>query len=242
MFIEVNGFIISEVAYKESSKILNILTKEYGIIGVMANGAKKIKSPIRSVSQKFTYGNFHIKYKEGKLSTLISVDVINSLKYIRNDLLTISYLSYIVDLTYQTYKESESKLIYDLFIDTILKLENKLDPMVLSNILEVKYLKFLGVELDLYTCSRCLKKNEIVAINKSLSELICGNCLKNEQTISPKIIKLLRMYDAVNINSVSDIKIEDEYKLFINEFLKSYYENFTGLYLYSKNFIENYTF
>lgn len=238
MFIEVEGFIISEISYKESSKILNVFTKEYGIIGVMASGAKKIKSPLRSFAQKFTYGVFHLKYKEDKLSTLISVDVINSFKYIRSDLLAISYLSYIVDLTHQTYKESGSSLIYDLFINAILKLEEKLDPVVLSNILEIKYLKFLGVEFNLFTCSRCLNKNEIVTIDSNSLELICKNCLKNEFIVSEKIIKLLRMYDGVEIKSISNIIIDEEYKNFINRFLKNYYDNYTGLYLYSKNYLE----
>ena len=35
---KVEGIVIGETNYSESSKILNILTKEYGIIGVMSKG------------------------------------------------------------------------------------------------------------------------------------------------------------------------------------------------------------
>ena len=42
MIREFEGIIVTETAYGESSKILNILTKDAGIIGVMAKGAKKI--------------------------------------------------------------------------------------------------------------------------------------------------------------------------------------------------------
>ena len=34
-----------------------------------------MKSPLRSVSEKLTFGDFYIFYKENKLSTLSSVDV-----------------------------------------------------------------------------------------------------------------------------------------------------------------------
>ena len=36
MITKVEGIIVSEVDYKESSKIVNIFTKEYGIIGAQA--------------------------------------------------------------------------------------------------------------------------------------------------------------------------------------------------------------
>ena len=40
MLQEVEGFILTETPYGETSKIINVLTKEYGIIGIMCNGAK----------------------------------------------------------------------------------------------------------------------------------------------------------------------------------------------------------
>ena len=43
---KIEGIIISTVDYKESSKIINILTKEEGIIGVIAKGSKNIKSQL----------------------------------------------------------------------------------------------------------------------------------------------------------------------------------------------------
>ena len=67
----VNGIILNERSYKESSKILDIITKEYGIIGVIAKGSKSMKSKLRSYTTKLTYAEFQINYKEGKLSTLI---------------------------------------------------------------------------------------------------------------------------------------------------------------------------
>ena len=41
---KVEGIIVSEVDYKESSKIINILTKDDGLIGVIARGTKKVKN------------------------------------------------------------------------------------------------------------------------------------------------------------------------------------------------------
>ena len=60
---KVTGIIVSEKEYKESSKLLNIITKEYGLISVIAKGAKNLKSKLRVVTTKLTYAEFQIYYR-----------------------------------------------------------------------------------------------------------------------------------------------------------------------------------
>ena len=90
----IEGFIVKETPYQESSKIIQLLTKEYGIIGVIAKGAKNVKSPLRAVSTRLTYGLFNLYFKEDKLSTLISVDLIEDLSNIKTDLTLINKPNY----------------------------------------------------------------------------------------------------------------------------------------------------
>ena len=86
MISEVEGLIIKETPYGETSKIINVFTKEYGTIGIMCKGAKSLKSKLRSSTIKLTYGKFYIYYKENKLSLLSNVDIINPLKNIKSDI------------------------------------------------------------------------------------------------------------------------------------------------------------
>ena len=65
------GIVVGETNYSESSKILTVLTKEYGRIGIISKGCRNLKSKLRGVSRKLVYGTFHIYYKENGLSTLI---------------------------------------------------------------------------------------------------------------------------------------------------------------------------
>ena len=44
MNVEVDGFVLSEILYGETSKIINVFTKEYGVIGIMCKGAKQLKN------------------------------------------------------------------------------------------------------------------------------------------------------------------------------------------------------
>ena len=135
---KIEGIVISETNYSESSKIINVLTKELGIIGVISKGCRNIKSRLRSVSCKLTYGDFHIYYKKDGLSTLISVDVKDTFSKIKTDIYKISYASFLLELTEQLVKQNQSEKIYPLFISGIQKIEEGFDPLVITNILELK--------------------------------------------------------------------------------------------------------
>lgn len=237
MISEVEGLIIKETPYGETSKIINVFTKEYGTIGIMCKGAKSLKSKLRSSTMKLTYGKFYIYYKENKLSLLSNVDIINPLKNIKSDILKISYVSYLVELLTQVAKQTDETLLYNDFINTILKIEDNLDPLILTNILEIKYLDYLGVGLNLTSCAICGKKTDIVTLSTEIGGLLCKSCYHNEKILPLKIIKLLNMYYLVDIKSINKLNIEDSLKNEINTFLNAYYDDFTGLYLKSKDFL-----
>ena len=42
MNTEVEGFVLTETPYGETSKIINVLTRKYGLIGIMCKGAKSL--------------------------------------------------------------------------------------------------------------------------------------------------------------------------------------------------------
>lgn len=239
MLTQVEGIVLSETSYSESSKILNVITKEYGIIGILSKGCKSLKSPLRSVSTKLTYGYFNIKYKEDKLSTLISVDIIDNLKNIKTDLSlkSISYVYFILELAEQVMKHNYSSDIYDLMLSAILKINEGFDPLVITNILELKYLEYLGVMPVLDGCSVCGNKTSIATLSSSRGGFICNNCKRNEKMVDKKTIKLIRMLYYVDIAKITNLDISLKIKSEINVFLEEYYDRYTGLYLKSKKFL-----
>ena len=238
MIAKYEGIILTDTPYGENSKIVNIYTREKGLIGVMCNNVKSMKNPLRTKTLKFTYGVFHISYNEKKLSKLVDVDIIDSLKDIRTDIEKISYLNYISDLTYQVIKQNNEPEIFDIFINTIIKINEGKNPGILTNILELKLLDYLGVGLNLDSCIRCGNKHNIVTLDPDEGGYICQDCYTNEKLISPKAIKLIRMYYLIDIKSITDINIKPDVANEINYFLDKYYERYTGLYLKSKDFLK----
>ena len=232
------GIILSETNYSESSKILNVLTDKYGLIGIMSKGCRNIKSKLRGVSRKLVYGTFNVYYKEKGLSTLISIDVINSFSRTVTDLEKISYASFIIDLTYQVVKQNDSEEIYSILKNILLKLEEGLDPLVLTNILEIKLLDYLGITPNIDSCTNCGSTKQIVTLSSEHGGYICKDCYQNEPLVNEKTIKLIRMYYYVDISSISKLEVSREVTKEINTFLDDYYDRFSGLYLKSKDFIK----
>lgn len=234
----IEGIIISDTNYSESSKILNVLTKEHGLIGIMSKGCRNMKSKLRGVSRKLVHGTFHIYYKPNGVSTLIGVDVINSFSKTTMDLEKISYASFILDLTNQVLRQTESEDIFELLRDTLIKIEEGLNPIALTNILELKLLDYLGVAPNIDSCSHCGSDKQIVTLSSDAGGYICRNCYQNEPLVSEKTIKMIRMYYYVDIKNITKLDVHKDVTYEINRFLDDYYDRFTGLYIKSKDFIK----
>ena len=237
MITKLEGIIVSETPYGDNSKIVNILTKDKGIVGVMCHGVKSIKSPLRTKTIKFTYGYFHIDYKEKRLSKLIDVDIIDNFKTIKGSIELISYAAYLNELTLQVIKQNDDNEIFNLYTNALKKINEKHNPMIITNIIELKYLDYLGVGLNLESCVKCGSKTNIVTLDPDEGGYICSNCYLDEPIMSPKAIKMIRMYYLVEISSISNINISSSLTNEINRFLDKYYERYTGLYLKSKDFL-----
>ena len=235
---DIEGLVLTETNYSESSKILNVLTKEHGLIGVISKGCRNMKSKLHGVSRKLIYGTFHIYYKEKGLSTLIGVDVINSFSKTTMDLEKVSYASLILDLTNQVVKQTDSDEILELVKDTLIKIEEGLNPIALTNILELKLLDYLGVAPSIDCCSHCGSDKDIVTLSSDSGGYICRDCYNNEPLVSDKTIKMIRMYYYVDIKNITKLDVSDEVTNEINQFLDDYYDRYTGLYMKSKNFIK----
>ena len=239
MVEKVEGIVYTSQDYGETSRIINVITKKYGIIGMIAKGAKTMKSNLRSTTDKLTYGYFNIYYKPNKLSIVSAIDVIDNFKNIKKDINKISYATYLLELSGQVIKHSYKNEIYDVLISGLTKVNENYDPMVIMNITELKYLDYLGVMPVIDSCCKCGNTSNICTLSSYAGGYLCNKCHKNEKIVSEKTIKLIRMFYYLDIAKISKIEISKESKNEINSFLNDYYDRYTGLYLKSKTFINN---
>lgn len=237
--IKVEGIVVKDMAYKESSKILTLLTRDYGLVSVISKGCRNIKSKLRGGSGKLSYGYFYLVYKKTGLSTLTAVDIINPFSSILMDIEKISYASYLLELTEQIMKQTTSEGLFDLLKAGLIKIEEGLSPSLMTNILELKFLDFLGVAPVVSKCVICGNTKNIQTISIQAGGYLCTSCYRGEKLYDEKTIKLLRILYLVDVSKITKLEISSDTAKELNQFIETYYEQYTGLYINSKKFLEN---
>lgn len=239
--IRITGIVVGEQTYSESSKILKIFAKDYGIISVLAKGAKNIKSPFKEASNKLIYGEFDITYRTDAMSTLVSASIIKIFKNIvmdYHDLDRKMYAFYITDLMNQVIKQDkdnkEINEAYDIYLSSLYKIDEKLNPKIIYDIVKLKYLELLGVKPSIDSCSNCGSKDNIITCASTSFGFICKNCYSNEIIIKEESLKMIRMLYYVDINKIKKLDIDKDILKEVETFLDNYYEEHTGIYFKSK--------
>ena len=226
----IEGIILNETNYSETSKILNILSKEYGYISVISKGSRTMKSKLRGISMKLVYANFTINHKEKGISTLIEGNPINSFKNIFTNFNKLKIANRLVELAKSVLKENNNKDLFIILRDSLLKINEGFNEDIISYIFEIKLLSFLGVKPDFTECCSCGSIN-IKTFDLSLPGAICNNCYQDTYLFQERTLKLLNLFLDIDISKIDKLNITSKKTIDeIQFFLKEYYDSYTGIY------------
>ncbi len=240
MQLKTKGIVLSETPYSETSKILNILSEDYGLIGVMSKGCRNVKNKLRGVSNKMNYCEYTINYKEKGLSTLIEGNSLNSFKNVYVDMKKAFYSFYLIDLINQVLKENNHKNIFSLLEQALIKINDGLSPELIIIIVELKLLSFLGVDLNLDSCVVCGEKKDLYTLSLDMGGMICQNCYQDGFVFNEKALKLIVILNKIDLHKLEKLEIDD-YNIIdeIDNFIYEYYNNYTGIYVKKRKQLSN---
>ena len=173
---DVTGFILREFPYKETSKILEVFTREYGKISIIAKGIMKSKSS--STSRRFAKANFNL-YKSGKdFYGAKDIILINAYSKSNKNFDVILYKSAIADLLLRTIDQTQIDVVYKLLDNSFLAFENARENQLnIFLAFLLKYISFSGFKPNLSTCGVCGRqiRNEDLYFSNSKASLICSD-------------------------------------------------------------------
>ncbi len=239
MQVKTKGIVISETNYSETSKILNILTEDYGLIGVIAKGSRNMKNKLRGVSNKMNYCEYTISYKEKGLSTLIEGSTLNSFKNIYLDMRKAFYSFFLMDLFSQVLKENNNKKLFSLLENSLIKINDGLNEKLICVIVEIKLLEYLGVSLNMECCNICGRDDEFLTVSINDGGIICKNCYHDGYVFNDKTLKLFLLLAKIDLFKIKKLELTDDNAFNeIDKFLDEYYNFYTGIYLNKKDKLE----
>ena len=211
----VKGIVLRARDYKESDKILTLLTFEKGKISVKARGAKKAKSKLKAFCQPFCFADFELV--DSKIMPILSgANAIDM------------YFDLVVD--YDKYALSSSVLEicdkicvegqdYSSLLLTSIKCINEIaytttSPKLLIAKFIIEVLKEEGVIFSFNSCCNTCGKELLDAdtfINLSSGEIVCGNCklLYNEKLNRPEI-EIIKTLLSNDFSAFSEFNFPDK--------------------------------
>jgi DNA repair protein RecO (recombination protein O) len=241
MFQKCEGIVLRTTDYGETNKIITLFTREWGKIGVMANGAKKPKSRLAAITQPLTYG-YYLVQKGSGLGSLQQGEMIASLRSIKEDIFLTAYASYVVELTDKSTDEKKSNpYLFELLLQVLTYLNEGYDPEIIKNIYEMKMLSTLGHYPVLNQCVCCGSQEGKFSFSIREGGMICHLCLEKDPyhlKLSPATVKLLRIFYYLDMSRLGNITVKPETKAELKKVIDGYYDEYSGLYLKSKKFLD----
>ncbi len=236
MQLKTKGIVLYETPYGETSKILNVLTEDFGKISIISKGCRNIKNKLRGVSNKMNYCEYTISYKENGISTMIEGNTINSFKNVFGDMKKSIYSFYLIDLINQVLNENNDKELFYFLANSLIKINDGLSPELISSFVEINLLKYLGVSLNLDSCVNCGNTSDLITIDLNNGGCLCKNCYHDGYLFKEKSLKLIILLSKIDLGKIKELSITDN-EVFkeIDNFLHEYYSHYTGIYLNKKD-------
>ena len=156
MFITTRGLVLREVRYKESDKILTVLTQHEGKVTVRARGALRKGSRITAATQLLTYSDMTIFENRGR-RTLNEASTVEEFLGLRADLGAFALGSYFAELLETvSAEEYPDPPVLQLGLNSLYALSRALcPPEQIKAVFELRLMCLSGYEPDLSCCAQC---------------------------------------------------------------------------------------
>ena len=162
MYINTKGLILREVPYKETSKILTVLTADAGRITVSAKGARRKGSKTAAATQLLCFSDMTLSENRDRY-TLTEARPIEMFEGLRYDLEALALGSYFAQVLEAISDEDmQNPAILSLGLNALYVLsENKYPQELIKPAFEMRLMALSGFAPLLDSCSICGNENPV---------------------------------------------------------------------------------
>src|SRR5687768_5966019 len=119
-----SALILQVFPYSDTSKILRVLTRDFGVQSVIAKGALRPKSRFGGVLEPFTEGTASFLLREARdLHTLTGFDLVKSRQALGSDLMRFGGASLIAELVLRVGSEEREPELFDAIVSALDRIE-----------------------------------------------------------------------------------------------------------------------
>lgn len=239
---ETQGIILFTRDYKEKDKLVKIYTESFGKLMFFVRGAHKKNNPLSSAILPFTRATYIGEFKMEGLSFLNAGKNIEPFRKIQEDIFIHAYATYLLNLVDAAIEDRVYDSYLYSFISQALDLLNQeKDPEIITNIFETQLLNRFGITIDWSCCAVCQKNHGKFDYSSSYSGLLCEEHWSLDDKryhADPKGIHFIRLFSSISFENIQSIEVSILTKQAIRIILDELYEEYVGIRLKSKRFID----
>ncbi|EMB90476.1 DNA repair protein RecO [Streptococcus mutans] len=238
---ETRGLVLYNRLFREDDKLVKIFTETSGKHMFFVRHATNSK--LSSVIQPLILANFILKINNHGLSYIEDYKGVSLFKEINADIYKLAYATYLVSLA----DAAISDAVYDaplfaFLIKTLELMDEGLDYEILTNIFEIQILDRFGVQLNFHDCVFCHRVGLAFDFSHRYSGLLCPEHYEKDlyrSHLDPNVPYLLNQFQTLHFDSLKTISVKPDMKQKLRKFIDEVYEDYIGLRLKSKKFIDD---
>ena len=217
------GIIIKTINYKETSKIIYLVTSD-GLVSLEVKGANKINGHSHiyaSLLSKIAFSENKHFFQSGK--------VLNNYVNIKNNFDKLNVTLKILEFTYTLIEHISDFSIFYNFLSEILDLIEKEDDFrYYEAIFYIKTLYLLGIAPMFKRCVSCGKSARLLGFVFSKGGMICEDCYKEYDSLydTNVTIDVIKLY-YTKLDKLKEEKDEVNYNG-LKAFYQRYYQEYLG--------------
>lgn len=239
--IETRGIVLYNRDFRESDKLVKLFTEKAG--KQMFFVKHVAKSRLLPVIQPFTYADFIVKLNDDGLSYIEDFHQVQSFRHINQDIFRLSYATYLLALADACIQDKQPDAsLFAFLIRTLELMESGLDDEILTNIFEIQILGRFGVSLNVHECVICHRIGGPFDYSYKYSGVLCPqHYYKDERRlgVDPNVLYFIQQFQSISFQELARISIKDDMKRKLREFIDFIYDEYVGIHLKSKKFIDN---
>lgn len=173
----------------DQDRIVTFYTQNFGVLNVVAKGARKIKSRFAPIVQFPSYVDIFVHKREYlKMGTLTDCKVRHLFPKIKANIFKFAYASYLAETMLGSLKgEEPNQALFSLLLQVLFFLEDKekknVDFNILASTFRLKLLYILGYMPELRLCVECGKKRDLFTafyFSHERGGIICDTCQRED--------------------------------------------------------------
>ncbi|MGT2845877.1 DNA repair protein RecO [Streptococcus massiliensis] len=238
---ETKGLVLYNRNFREEDKLVKIFTEQAGKRMFFVKHAAN--SRLASVIQPLIVADLLVKINDEGLSYIEDYHSVATFPKINQDLFKLAHATYIAALADASIHDNQIDPALFAFLSKTLDLMEKgLDEAILTNIFEIQILSRFGVSLNFHDCVFCHRVGQPFDFSFRYNGVICPEHYGKDSHrchLDPNVPYLLNQFQAVRFEDLETISLHDEMKAKLRQFIDQLYEEYVGIHLKPKKFLDS---